>query len=90
MTHNDPKYSHYDPYDPKLGKLFYNDQKESIKTFHFFFRLYFFGGNFGPKLENFLFKMKLDTEGYSRLPILNSTIIFLNFVPNIFFGQIWS
>ena len=24
MTHNNPKYSHY---DPRLGKLFYNDPK---------------------------------------------------------------
>ena len=29
--------------------------------------------------------MKLDRKGYSRLPILNSTIIFLNFVPKMTF-----
>ena len=39
---------------------------------------YFFGANLVSKLEKVLFKIKLDTEGYSRLPILNSTIIFLN------------
>ena len=34
--------------------------------------------------------MKLDTKGYSRLPILNSTI-FLNFILKMsFFVQIWS
>ena len=32
--------------------------------------------------------MKLDTKGYSRRPILKSTIIFLNFVPKIpFLGR---
>ena len=31
--------------------------------------------------------MKPDTKGYSRLPILNSTIIFLNFVPKISFSR---
>ena len=79
MTQNIHTMTHY---DPKLGKLFYHDPKQSIKTF--------LGGNFGPKLEKILFKMKLDIEGYSRLPILNSETIFLNFVPNIFLGQIWS
>ena len=29
--------------------------------------------------------MKLDTKGYSRLPILSSAIIFLNFVPKMSF-----
>ena len=27
--------------------------------------------------------MKLDTQGYSKLIILNSTILFLNFIPKI-------
>ena len=27
MTHNDPKYSHYNHFDPKLGELFSNDPK---------------------------------------------------------------
>ena len=42
-----------------------------------------FWGNFGPESSKPLFKMKLDTEGYSRLLILNSTNIFLNFIPEI-------
>ena len=38
-----------------------------------------------PKLERALFKMKLDTKGYSRVLILNSIIVFLHFVPKIAF-----
>ena len=38
-----------------------------------------------PKPESALFKMKLDTKVYSKLLILNSTIIFLNVVSKISF-----
>ena len=34
-----------------------------------------------PELESTLFKMKLDTKGYSGLLILNSTIVFWIFFP---------
>ena len=43
----------------------------------------FFWANLAPKLESALFKMKLHTKGYSRLLILNSTIVFLNFISKI-------
>ena len=36
-----------------------------------------------PKLETVLFLKKLDIKGYSRLLILNSIIVFLNFVPKL-------
>ena len=38
---------------------------------------------FGPKHGSPLFKMKLGAKGYSKVMILNSTIVFLNFVPKI-------
>ena len=39
----------------------------------------------GSSFNQILFKMELDTKGYSRRPILKSTTIFLNFVPKIAF-----
>ena len=52
-------------------------------TFLNFVPKYFFWVNLFPKLESTLFKLKLDIERYSRLLILNSTIVFVNFDPKI-------
>ena len=65
----------YVSHDPKLGKLFYT-QNEVLGLFTYLNLVHFFWATLVPKLEKILFKMKLDTKGYSRLPILNSTIIF--------------
>ena len=40
-----------------------------------------------PKIESALFKMKLYAKGYSRLLILNSTIVFLNVVSKVPFWE---
>ena len=52
---------------------------------------YLFWGKFVPKLQSALFQMKLSTQGYSRVLILNLAFFFLIFcLRNLFFGQILS
>ena len=58
-----------------LEPLFSFSQNPCLKSF--------VRANLVPKLESAMFKMKLGTNGYSRLSILNLTIAFLIFASKI-------
>ena len=80
MTQNIPTKTHY---DPNLLNCFTMTQNKVLKLFiflNFVPRRHFFE-KLGPKLERTLFKMKPHTKRYSRVLILNSTVVFLNLLP---------
>ena len=83
MTHNDPLWPTVTQNLVSCFALTKNKVLGHFIFLNFVSRKYLFGKNLVPKLETVLFLKKLDIKGYSRLLILNSIIVFLNFVPKL-------